>query len=278
MICGASNPVNAPGRRPETRAAVVYNHPATAKMIRSSVLQEGARRLGLGLSAKQERQFNLYQEGLAGWNRQVNLTSKTALAGIERVHFLDSLALVPLMQRDMPNALSLVDVGAGAGFPGVPVKLALPDLRLTLVEATSKKADFLRWLVAELGLSNVDVVAQRAEQLAHVPGYREAFDVATARALGPLAAVLELTLPFCRMEGMVMAPRAGDVADEVTSAAPIAHELGGHLRPPEPAPLPASRKGASIVLADKVAPTSPRYPRRAGLPAHRPLRVEARHA
>ena len=247
-------------------------------MTDSSTLEEGVRLLGLRLSTKQERQFNRYREGLDRWNQRVNLTSKGALADADRVHFLDSIALVPLVQREMPSASSLVDVGTGAGFPGVPVKLLLPELHLTLVEATQKKADFLRWLVAELDLSNVRVTAQRAERLAHLPEYREAFDVATARALGPMPVVLELALPFCRLGGMVMATRAGDAVGEAAATASIARELGGRLRSLEPASFRTSGKETLIVLVDKVAPTGARYPRRTGLPAHRPLRVGPRHA
>jgi 16S rRNA (guanine527-N7)-methyltransferase len=235
------------------------------------LLREGMRALGLELSARQEGQFRRYQEGLALWNQRVNLTSKAALADVERVHFLDSLALVPILQHEMPAAARLVDVGAGAGFPGVPVKLLMPWLQLTLVEATARKADFLKWLVGELELKEVEVVAQRAEQLAHQPGLREAFDVATARALGLLPTVLELTLPFCRVGGLVAAQRAGEVAGEVAAATAVAQALGGRLRSPLPVLVPGLRKDVAVVLTDKVSVTSSRYPRRTGMPAHRPL-------
>ena len=241
-------------------------------MVKLLVLREGMRLLGLELSAELEHRFHRYQEGLAQWNQRVNLTSKAALADAERVHFLDSLALVPLLQREMPDALSMVDVGAGAGFPSVPMKLFVPRLHLTLVEATSKKADFLSWLVMELELQNVNVVAQRAETLAHDSRYRESFDVATARALGPLATVLELTLPFCRIGGVAVMPRAGDVAGEVAAATAVAQELGGLLQPPELVQVSTLRKDSAVVLVDKVALTNTRYPRRAGLPARRPMR------
>lgn len=234
-------------------------------------LRIGAEALGLALSEGQEDQFRRYLQGLAEWNQRANLTSSSALANAERTHFLDSLTVVPLLRREALDAGRLIDVGTGAGFPGVPVKLLLPKLGLTLVESTGKKAEFLRWLVAELGLEEVEVVCERAEVLAHRPGYREAFDVATARAVGELATVLELTLPFCKKGGLVVAQRAGDVAGEAVKATDAAEALGGRLRPVEPVQVPGLREDAALVVADKLASTSPRFPRRSGVPAHRPL-------
>ena len=235
------------------------------------VLRAGTRALGLELSAGQERQFRSYQAGLEEWNTRVNLSSAAALADAERVHFLDSLTMVPLLRREASEDARVVDVGAGAGFPGVPAKLLLPRLRLTLVEATGKKAAFLEWLVTELGLEGVEVVAQRAEALAHQKGYREGFDVAVAKALGPLATVLELTLPFCRQGGLVVALRAGDVAGEVAAATGVAEQLGGQVRPLLPVHAPGLRRDAALVVLDKLGPTPDRYPRRVGVPAHQPL-------
>ena len=234
-------------------------------------LRAGARMLGLELSAVQERQFHRYREGLSEWNKRVNLTSRAALADAERVHFLDSLSVAPVLLREVPKTAQVIDVGAGAGFPSIPVKLLLPAIRLTLVEATGKKADFLRWLVSALGLKDVCVVAQRAEELAHQPGYRESFDVATARALGSLPTVLELTMPFCEVGGIVVTPRAGDVSVEVDQASGVAEALGGRLRPTVQVDIAGLRSDAALVVADKVTRTEGRYPRRSGVPARRPL-------
>ncbi len=227
--------------------------------------------LGLELSAVQERQFHRYREGLNEWNERVNLTSRAALADVERVHFLDSLSVAPVLLREAPETARVIDVGAGGGFPGVPIKLLLPAIRLTLVEATGKKADFLRWLVSALGLKDVCVVAQRAEELAHQPGYRESFDAATARALGSLPTVLELTLPFCEAGGIVVMPRAGDITAEVDQASGVAEALGGRLRPPVQVGIAGLRGDMALVVADKVAHTEARYPRRSGVPARKPL-------
>lgn len=234
-------------------------------------LLEGARRLGIALSAEQRRQFTAHLDGLREWNRRVNLTSAAALADAERVHFVDSLTLAPLIQCLRPDAERLLDVGSGAGFPGLPLKIALTRMRVTLIEATGKKAAFLRWAVEALGLEGVDVLNGRAEEAAREPALRGKFDVVTARALGPLPVVLELTQPFARPGALVALPRAGDVASEAAAAAPIAALLGGRMLKPAPVDMPGLRADAAIVLVEQVSPSPERYPRRTGLPATQPL-------
>ncbi len=271
MICGHASGVNAhiSLARPEGEW---YNRSALAgESVQLEVLRTGARTLGVELSPAQLDQFRRYLAGLLDWNPRSGRTSPKALAEAERVHFLDSLTLVPLLKRRLPDARRVVDVGTGGGFPGVPIKLAMPGLRLVLVEATRKKADFLRWLVAELGLEDVEVLAQRVEDVAHLPSYREGFDVAIARALGSLPAVLELTLPLCRTGGLVIAPRRGDVAAEVAGSARVLEALGGRLEAVEPVTAPGLGEGSELVVVEKVAPTPDHYPRRPGMPAKRPL-------
>ena len=234
-------------------------------------LVTAATALGVHLSKGQKCSFQRYLLGLTKWSERVNLTSPRVLADATRVHFLDSLTLVPVLRELGREVTSLVDVGAGAGFPGVPVKLALPHVRLALVEANGKKANFLRWLVEALTLGATTVLADRAENLAHREVHREAYDVATARAVGTLPTVLELALPFCQVGGIAVLPRAGDVAAQVASAARAAGMLGGRIRAPIPVTAQGLRADAAIVVVDKVEPTPARYPRRSGMPATRPL-------
>jgi len=229
-------------------------------------LKEGAAALGVPLDAAQLRLFARYRASLENWNLRLNLTSAAALADIERSHFLDALTLVPYL-RTLPAGARLVDIGSGAGFPGVPLKLALPGIELALVEATAKKAGFLRWLVNELGLSGVTVHNRRAEELAHDPELRERFDAATARALGALPTVLELTLPFLRVGGVLLAQRGTDGPAEASSVTAAAEVLGGQVRAVEKAGEPRW-----VVLVDKVSPIDLRYPRRSGMPVKYPLR------
>jgi 16S rRNA (guanine527-N7)-methyltransferase len=239
-------------------------------------LVAGAAALGLPLSDAQRARFARYQALLLDWNTRLNLTAIVEPAAVERLHFLDSLTCaLPLLARWGTAAaippLRVIDVGSGAGFPGLPLKLALPQLRLTLLEATGKKAAFLAHVVAELELDGVTVVAERAEVAAHQAVHREAYDVALARALATLPVLLELTLPFLRVGGLLVAPRKGDLAGELARAALALRELGGAARPPQPIALPELADGRALVLVDKVAPTPAAYPRRPGLPAKRPL-------
>ena len=233
-------------------------------------LAEGTRSLGMELSAAQLDQYRSYIAGLVAWNQRLNLASREALADAERTLLLDSLSLVPLIVREQGPAGSLVDVGSGAGFPGLALKVALQGLRVVLVEATRKKAEFLAWMAAELGLPDVEVVAERAEEVARRPEYREAFDVATARALGPLPVVMELTLPLCRVGGLLIAPRSSSAEAEAESAKAVATQLGGRLRGVEAVEV-GRASGTALVVIDKVEETPPRFPRRTGVPAKRPL-------
>ena len=230
-------------------------------------LRSGAQALGVSLDDAQVEHFRRYAHGLAVWNARLNLTSARALADIERTHFLDSLTLAPLVTREVGGDARVVDVGAGAGFPGVALKLAMPSLRLTLIEATAKKAEFLRWLAGDLALDGVEVLTGRAEMLAHDAELREAFDVATARALGPLTVVLELTLPFVRAGGVLLAQRGSEGAAEAEAAGAAAEALGGAIR--EAHAIDGGER--CVVVVDKRTPTPERYPRRVGVPAKRPL-------
>jgi 16S rRNA (guanine527-N7)-methyltransferase len=240
-------------------------------MTNLDVLAKGADALGIELTDLQLGQFQTYLDGLVEWNKRTNLTSPAALADAERVHLLDSLTLVPVIRRESPTARRLVDVGSGAGFPGLALKVAIPDLDVVLVEATGKKADFLTWMANSLGLGDVEVLGHRAEMVGRHEDYREAFDVATARAIGPLALVLELTLPLCKVGGVLVAQRGGDAEAEAGLAAKAAQTLGGGEPTVEPAQEAGTEIRGSIVVVRKINETSDRFPRRDGIPAKRPL-------
>lgn len=235
-----------------------------------NTLAEGADALGIVLSDLQLGQFQTYLDGLAEWNKRTNLTSPNALADAERVHLLDSLMLAPVIRREGSDIERLVDVGSGAGFPGLALKVAMPELDVVLVEATQKKAEFLNWMTTRLGLTAVEVLAERAETVARRDKYRETFDLATARAIGPLALVLELTLPLCKIGGVLLAQRGGDSEAEAARAMRAASTLGGDDPCVEP-PVPGSGARGSITIVRKIAKTSDRFPRRDGIPSKRPL-------
>ncbi len=234
------------------------------------VLAEGARTLGVNLDDRQFAQYQAYLEGLAAWNMRTNLTSPAALADAERVHLLDSLTLVPIIKRLEPTAARLVDVGSGAGLPGLAIKIAMPDLQVVLVEATQNKAAFMSWAASTIELDGVEVVAERAELVGRYARFRGAFDVATARAIGPLAVVMELTLPLCKVGGTLLAQRGAYAEREASEAESAAWELGGAMAVEWAETRGGIRSG--IVGVTKTDETPDRYPRRTGIPAKRPLK------
>ena len=235
-------------------------------------LTQGAAELGLELSPAQREQFAVYYRELADWNQRMNLTSVIDYAAVQVKHFLDSLTLIPALGGPPPAGLRVVDVGAGAGFPGLPLKLAFPQLRLDLVEATGKKTRFLTHLTAVLELDDVAVHTGRAEELAHRPELRAAFDLALARGVAKMPALLEYTLPFIRRGGQVAAWKHSGIDAELAAAEPALRILGGQFGPVYPVTLTGLTDRRLIVTATKIKPTPGAYPRRPGMPAKQPLR------
>ncbi len=236
-----------------------------------SLLQDGAREFGIELSAEQIDRFNAYYEHLVEWNARINLTAITGYSQVEVLHFLDSLSVARALRPGGLDGKKLIDVGAGAGFPGLPLAIAFPELNVTLLEATGKKALFLDFVSRALGLPNVAVLKGRAEELGHRPEHREQYDFATARAVAEMRTLVEYTLPFVRVGGLFAASKSADAAEETAQAAHALEALGGRLRELVPVTLPTLDALRNIVVVDKIAPTPERYPRRPGVPEKKPL-------
>lgn len=238
-----------------------------------SALVDGANLLGIPLSAAQLARFDQYGAALREASEHVNLTSIRDPGEIETRHFLDSLTVaLPLLGRlSRGESLRLVDIGAGGGLPGLALKIAFPAIRVTLIESVGKKAALLSEFVEELGLTEVDVLATRSEAAAREADRRDAYDVATARALGSLPVVLELCAPFLAPGGLLVAPRRGDLDAEILAATPAFRALKLWPRVPVPIALPGLEDGRGLVVAEKYAATPSRFPRRAGMAAKRPL-------
>lgn len=244
-------------------------------MASIATMPEGAEQLlvetmaawGLALADEQLAQLRIYADELAAWNAHTNLTAITDREGIYVRHFLDSLALAPLLGAG-PG--SLVDLGSGAGFPGLPLKLLRPELSLTLVDSVGKKTAFLEHLVRRLGLSGVRVLTARAEELGRAAGERAAHEIVTARAVAELRVLVEYGLPLLNVGGRMLAPKGAGAHEEAAAAARAIALLGGRLVAVEPVVLPGVEPRAVVVI-DKVALTDPRFPRPVGVPARKPL-------
>ena len=235
------------------------------------VLIRGAAALGLDLTPRQVEQFQLFQEALLEWNRRINLTSIEDAEEVQRLHFLDSLTLCQAMPQSPSGGLRIMDVGTGAGFPGLPIKLAMPSASLVLIESTGKKVRFLEHLLGLLRLEDVEIYQGRAEELAHVPGLRSGSDVVTARGLAPLNVLAELTLPFCRVGGRVLLPKKGRLDREIWQARRALETLGGTLVESRPVTLEGLRDDRCILVIEKERESPSQYPRRPGIPHKRPL-------
>jgi 16S rRNA (guanine527-N7)-methyltransferase len=206
---------------------------------------------------------------LVAWNNIHNLTAIREPDQARIKHFLDSLSACLVMKGSPIERV--IDVGTGAGFPGLPLKILYPQMQLTLVESIGKKADFCEHVVAKLGLAGVEVIQMRAEELGRLAAHREQYDWALARAVAILPVLLEYLLPLVRVGGSVLAMKGESGPAEAQTADNAAKLLGGHLRQLHPLTLPGVVEERYLVVVDKVAATPERYPRRVGIPTKRPL-------
>ncbi len=227
---------------------------------------EGARQFGVDLANAQEEQFETYLRELVAWNAQINLTTIIEYDEVLVKHFLDSLSLAPIVH----NAKSIIDIGSGAGFPGLPLKIARPDLHVILLEATGKKVAFLNHVITTLALRDVAAIHTRAEDLGHDPEHRERYDAAVARAVAELPTLVEYALPFIRIGGIFVAQKGVQVQREIESARHALETLGGRVRETMPVNLPGLEQRLLVVI-EKTGSTPARYPRRAGVPEKKPL-------
>lgn len=235
-------------------------------------LKSGAAKLGLHLDSDQLQQFETYYRALIDWNTRVNLTAITDYAEVQIKHFLDSLTVTMATGPNIAQkSLSMIDVGTGAGLPGIPLKIMFPNIKLTLLEATAKKIKFLEALKAELELQDVTIVTGRAEEAAHQPQFREQFDVVLSRAVATLPALAELTLPFCRINGYFVAQKKGDISNEIKQAQKAINVMGGQLREIKHIELIEFDDNRCLVIIDKIKATPTQYPRRPGMPEKRPI-------
>ena len=231
--------------------------------------QDAQTLLNLRLSARQVGCFERYEKELLEWNEKFNLTAIRDAEGVRTKHFLDSLTCVQAWRETPPT--SMIDIGTGAGFPGIPLKILYPGLSLTLVESVGKKAEFCRHVINALGLERVEVVQARAEEIGQNKKYRERFDWAVARAVAGLPTLAEYLLPLVRVGGGVLAQKGESGPAEAQAAEKSIRLMGGRLRQLYKVNLPGVVEDRYLVVIDKTAATPANYPRRVGVPLKTPI-------
>jgi 16S rRNA (guanine527-N7)-methyltransferase len=224
---------------------------------------------GIDLSPEQVALFENYARELAAWNSHTNLTAIIEPDAVRVRHFLDSLSVVRAVS--VQPGLHVLDVGTGAGFPGLPLHIAVPGLHTTLMEATGKKIAFLDHLVARLGLENVKTLHARAEEAAHLTDQRASYDLVLARAVARLPGLLEYLLPFARIGGHCVAMKGATAFEEADDSKKALEILGGKLEIIVPVELPEVAEKHYLVVVEKIAKTPAAYPRKPGIPTRKPI-------
>ena len=233
------------------------------------LVQDAQTLFNVHLTGRQVMSLTSYEKELMEWNQKFNLTAIRDSESIRTKHFLDSFSCV-LAWKASPPA-HLIDVGTGAGFPGIPLKILYPNLRLTLVESVGKKVTFCRHIVSVLGLEHVDVIQARAEDLGQDAAHRERYDWAIARAVAHLNVLSEYLIPLVKVGGAMLAQKGESGPAEAQSAEHAMKVLGGKLKQLIPINLPGVADDRYLILVDKVAATPPKYPRKPGIPTKQPL-------
>ncbi|WP_046176384.1 16S rRNA (guanine(527)-N(7))-methyltransferase RsmG [Domibacillus indicus] len=224
---------------------------------------------GIDLSEQQLSQFNRYYELLVEWNEKMNLTAITDQEEVYMKHFYDSLTAA--MYTDLTKPLRICDVGAGAGFPSIPLKIAFPHLQVTIIDSLNKRITFLNHLAAELKLDNVQFVHGRAEEMGQKAEHRGQYDLVTARAVARMSVLSELCLPFAKTGGTFVAMKAASAADEMEAAAKAIQTLGGKAEEVFSFRLPIENSERTIIVIRKEKETPKKYPRKAGTPNKMPI-------
>jgi 16S rRNA (guanine527-N7)-methyltransferase len=237
-----------------------------------NILIDGAQRLGINLNNEQIRKFSRYLELLVQWNQKINLTSLKTTQEIIIKHFLDSISCIKVINKYVnTEGISVIDVGAGAGFPGMPIKIICPSIRLSLLEARKKKTIFLKKVTEEINFQKVKILNGRAETFGKGPDHRERYDIAISRAVAPLNVLSEYCLPLVRAGGLFIAQKGRSYKKETEKSFKTIQVLGGELIGVENVRIPFINQERHLLVIKKIKDTPSKYPRKEGLPQKRPL-------
>ena len=235
------------------------------------ILKKTLARWEVTLPSDGEEYFRIYLHELSVWNDRINLTALREPLHIALGHFADSLAPMIVNEVFEAKQARAIDIGSGAGFPGLPLKIAKPEWRMSLVDSIGKKCDFLRAVIGAMELNHVDVLQKRSEELGHDKDHREKYDFAFARALSSLSTLIEYGLPFLKIGGMLIAHRGRTAADEASRVNVALEELGGEIAGIQHYEIPDLGGSRALIMIKKVRPVSKHYPRRTGVASKRPL-------
>ena len=238
----------------------------------ADMLEKQCEELEILLSDNQKEQFFRYYEMLIEWNKVMNLTAITEISDVITKHFADSLLLVKAIPNIKELSYYCIDVGTGAGFPGIPLKIAFPQLKFVLLDSLNKRVGFLNAVINELRLENITAVHGRAEDLAHNAEYRESFDLCVSRAVANMSTLSEYCLPFVKTGGLFIPYKSGKIEEEKNTAVSAINKLGGNMESIISLLLPGSDVERTFIPVKKVKATQKKYPRKAGLPSKEPLK------
>lgn len=230
-------------------------------------LDQQARKIDIMLSEEQLQKFYKYMKLLLEWNEKINLTAIIEPKEIILKHFIDSLSIIKYIK----NKNSLVDVGTGAVFPGIPIKIVLPEIKVILIDSLNKRITFLNEVISQLDLKYIEAVHSRVEDFARNKEYREKFDVATARAVAQLPIILEYLIPLTKVKGNIICMKGNKIDEEIKKSKKAISVLGGNLEKIDNFYLPDTDIERNIIIVNKVEKTSSKYPRKAGIPSKNPI-------
>ncbi len=233
------------------------------------VLENELSAMGITLSQRQKDQFDIYYELMSEWNKVMNLTGITERSEVDIKHFVDSLTIVRI--KNMGNVNTLIDVGTGAGFPGIPIKIVFPHIKAVLLDSLNKRLKFLNEVIEKLGLSCIETVHGRAEDYARQSMYRESFDLCVSRAVANLSTLSEYCLPFVNIGGSFISYKGSDADVEIEQASRAVDVLGGKIVRIDKFNLPCTDMKRVLVDIGKIRSTPSKYPRKAGVPSKDPI-------